>query len=67
MKIKDEEYKNLIVNKIEDFDDDKANSLSLSLKDILKIKGEDHNIKISNDAFDKVTFKNEVGKDGKGT
>jgi len=67
VEMKDTENENLIVNKSEDFDDGKANNLTLSLKDVLKIKGDDHNIKISGDTFDKVTFKNDVGKDGKGT
>jgi len=67
MEIKDTENEDLIVNKSEDFDTNKANNLTLSLKDVLKIKGDDHNIKIFGDAFDKVTFKNDVGKDGKGT
>jgi len=50
-----------------DLDNGKANKLNITLKDVLKISGHDHNIKISGDAFDKVTFKNDVGKDGKGT
>jgi len=67
VEMKDTENENLIINKSEDFDDIKANNLSLSLKDVLKIKGDEHSIKISGDTFDKVTFKNDVGKDGKGT
>jgi len=50
-----------------DLNNGKSNKLSLSLKDVLEISGDDHNLKISGDAFDKVTFKNDVGKDGKGT
>jgi len=50
-----------------DLDNGKANKLTLSLKDVLEISRDDHNLKISGDAFDKVTFKNNVGKNGKGT
>ncbi|WP_157353055.1 immunoglobulin-like domain-containing protein, partial [Aliarcobacter butzleri] len=43
----------------------KAENISLTLDDVLKISGEDNTIKISGDEFDSVTFKNTVGDDGK--
>ncbi|MFY4858900.1 immunoglobulin-like domain-containing protein, partial [Aliarcobacter butzleri] len=43
----------------------KAENISLTLDDVLKISGEDNTIKISGDNFDSVTFKNTVGDDGK--
>ncbi|MCR1816349.1 hypothetical protein, partial [Aliarcobacter butzleri] len=43
----------------------KAENISLTLDDVLKISGDDNTIKISGDKFDSVTFKDTIGNDGK--
>ncbi|WP_323593932.1 VCBS domain-containing protein, partial [Aliarcobacter butzleri] len=43
----------------------KAENISLTLDDVIKLSGDDNVIKISGDKFDSVTFKNTVGDDGK--
>ncbi|MFY4787581.1 hypothetical protein ACOTVV_07645, partial [Aliarcobacter butzleri] len=43
----------------------KAENISLTLDDVLKISGDDNTIKISGDKFDSVTFKDTIGDDGK--
>ncbi len=39
--------------------------LTLTLDDVLKLSGDDKQIKITGDQFDSVTFKNTIGEDGK--
>ncbi|MFY9094420.1 hypothetical protein PZR46_09540, partial [Aliarcobacter butzleri] len=42
----------------------KAENISLTLDDVIKLSGDDNVIKISGDNFDSVTFKDTVGENG---
>ncbi|MCT7521079.1 VCBS domain-containing protein, partial [Aliarcobacter cryaerophilus] len=56
--------KNIVNLKEINLDNGKENKLSLSLDDVLKLSGNDKQIKITGDEFDSVAFKNTTGENG---
>ena len=53
---------NIVNLKEINLDNEQVNKLSLTLDDVLKLSGDDKQIKITGDMFDSVAFKNENGK-----
>ncbi|MCT7494723.1 hypothetical protein N5S93_03795 [Aliarcobacter cryaerophilus] len=54
---------NIVKLKEINLDNGKENKLSLTLDDVLKLSGDDKQIKITGDQFDSVAFKNEAGNE----